>query len=82
VDFCGRCGAKDWKAESGIRRFFRTADRDADKLFTSVEKTVEEFFRKISIFVGTIIVAGLIIALLLGGLWLVIALVKFMWEHS
>jgi len=44
--------------------------------------TEEEFFRPIVGCVGKLLAVALVIGVLLGGLWLLVALVKYMWQHS
>ena len=73
IDFCEHCGAKDWTA---------TAKRDTGNFFATARKDAEEFFGPIFVFIGAALAVVLVIGLLLGGLWLLVALVKFMWQHS
>jgi hypothetical protein len=77
ADCCEYCGAKDWKAESGWGRFWRVAKKDSANFFAPSKKTDEEYFKPI-LGVGVVLWAVVLIGLLLGGLWLLIAIIKFM----
>jgi hypothetical protein len=81
VDCCEHCGAKDWMVESSARRFWRVTKKDTANLFGTSKKTDEEDFKPI-LGVGVVLWAVVVIGLLLGSLWLLIALVKIMWQHS
>ena len=66
VDFCEHCGAKDWKVESLHDRPMRE----------------HYFLRPIVSFVGVVLWAVVVIGAVLGGLWWLIAIIKWMWNHS
>ena len=84
ADCCEHCGAKDWKAESRLARFWRVAKKDTANLFAPRKKTAEEeeVFRPIVGCVGVVLWAVVAIGAVLGGLWLVITVIRFMWGHS
>jgi hypothetical protein len=72
VDFCEHCGAKDWIPPPKVSGF------TGGKFLKRLGQELEDAVKFIGGCLGTII--G--IALLLGGLWLLVAIVKWMWEHS
>jgi len=82
IDFREHCGAKDWMTESGARRFSRIATKETADFFATARKDAEEFFGPIFGCLGAVLAFTVFVGLSLGALWLLVALVKFMWEHS
>lgn len=88
VDFCEHCGVKDWMVESlhdkTMREHGERYAQTGNAISPRARKTPdEEFFKKPIVgFVGVVLWAVVVIGMLLGGLWLLIAIVKFIWQHS
>jgi hypothetical protein len=80
TDFCEHCGGKDWKIESLHDKTMREhGERYAPKMGRTAE---EEFLAPIVSLVRILLGSAVVIGLLLGSLWLLVALVKLMWQHS
>jgi hypothetical protein len=53
-----------------------------NEIVRNVRRDASQFFGSIFSVVGIVIWFVIIVAVVLGGLWLVVAVVKWMWEHS
>jgi hypothetical protein len=70
VDFCEHCGAKDWDT------------RLVRKTATAVTDDFKGCITGLFTVVGGALLLLFYLVLVLGGLWLLVAVVKWMWEHS
>jgi hypothetical protein len=69
VDFCEHCGAKDWIPPPKV---------SSRTFWQEQKKELQDHLHWMGGCVGTMIV----MAFWVGALWLFIAVVKWMWQHS
>ena len=86
VDVCEHCGAKDWMEDWGHDKTLREHGERYAKMTPaqrarSSQNPVSQNSNDLACF-GSLVGGLFVIALCLGGLWLLIFLVKWMWEHS
>ncbi len=82
VDACEHCGAKDWEESRHDKTLREHGERYAKMTPAQrAQSSAGDNSNDLACF-GSLIGGLFVIALCLGGLWLLIFLVKWMWEHS
>lgn len=85
VDVCEHCGAKDWEESRHDKTLREHGERYAKMTPTQRAQSSQSSLGRDSnglSCLGGLIVGLFWITLLLGGLWLLVFVVKWMWEHS
>ena len=81
IDFCPHCGANDWVQESLHDKTMREHGESHPEMTPLQRQSAAEREPEAGCGCLTAGLVGSTIAVL-GGLWLLIAIIKWMWQHS
>lgn len=90
IDSCEFCGARDWDLSTVLRgspkglvaKYSEADSYQVSEQSGSKRNTISPEFTGLLEFVGKLLIMAVVLATAFGGLWLMVAVIKWMWNHS